>query len=67
MMRCCSSSSTRPTSCGSSRSSGNLDEVARLLAPERVAETAMLRIVARLDRITEIQKLLVDQIAFSRR
>jgi tryptophan 2,3-dioxygenase len=40
-----------------------LDEVARLLATERVAETAMLRIVARLDRITEIQKLLVEQIS----
>ena len=40
-----------------------LDEVARLLAPERVAETAMLRIVARLDRITEIQKLLIEQIS----
>ena len=39
-----------------------LDEVARLLAPQRVAETAMLRIVARLERITEIQKLLVQQI-----
>jgi tryptophan 2,3-dioxygenase len=40
-----------------------LDEVANLLAPARVAETAMLRIVARLDRITEIQKLLVEQIS----
>ena len=39
-----------------------LDEVSRLLAPERVAETAMLRIVARLERITEIQKLLIEQI-----
>jgi len=39
-----------------------LDEVSRLLAPERVAETAMLRIVARLERITEIQKLLIQQI-----
>ena len=39
-----------------------LDEVATLLAPARVAETAMLRIVARLDRITEIQKLLIEQI-----
>ena len=39
-----------------------LDEVARLLAQERVAETAMLRIVARLERITEIQKLLIEQI-----
>jgi tryptophan 2,3-dioxygenase len=39
-----------------------LDEVAKLLAPARVAETAMLRIVARLERITEIQKLLIEQI-----
>jgi tryptophan 2,3-dioxygenase len=39
-----------------------LDEVANLLAPARVAETEMLRIVARLDRITEIQKLLIEQI-----
>jgi tryptophan 2,3-dioxygenase len=40
-----------------------LDEVARLLAPARVAETAMLRMVARLERITEIQKLLIEQIS----
>ena len=40
-----------------------LDEVAKLLAPARVAETEMLRIVARLDRITEVQKLLVEQIS----
>jgi tryptophan 2,3-dioxygenase len=39
-----------------------LDEVAKLLAPARVAETEMLRIVARLDRITEVQKLLIEQI-----
>ncbi len=39
-----------------------LGDVAKLLAPARVAETAMLRIVARLDRISEIQKLLVQQI-----
>ena len=43
-----------------------LDEVASLLAPERVAETDMLRIVARLDRITEIQKLLIEQISCAR-
>ncbi len=40
-----------------------LDAVADLLARDRVDETEMLRIVAHLDRITEIQKLLVDQIS----
>ncbi|MGH8928506.1 MAG: tryptophan 2,3-dioxygenase family protein, partial [Acidimicrobiia bacterium] len=40
-----------------------LDAVATLFARDKVDETEMLRIVGHLDRITEIQKLLIDQIS----
>lgn len=40
-----------------------LDAVAAVLDRDRVDEMEMLRIVAHLDRITEIQKLLIDQIS----
>ena len=39
-----------------------LDSVLELFRPDSVAERNMGAVVARLDRVTEIQKLLIDQI-----